>query len=176
MRGCLSMPFFSPRGVTIGVQFRNTDTKWISRFLLDSASWNPVWIGANRATPKIWKGAGVWIVEGAYDYFPLEWAVPEQDAVLGAATAKLSWSQIEYLRRLNPPFVNLVFDNDEAGRHGVRGYTDKRGKRVWGALRDLEYVGVRCQDYVYGKSGDKDPGVIWDRGGVPALREALRRF
>jgi hypothetical protein len=176
VRGCLCMPFYSPRGSLIGVQFRNTATKWISRFLLESASWNPVWIGAKRATPKIWKGAGIWIVEGVYDYLPLEWAVPEGDAILAAATAKLSWSHVEYLRRLNPPFVNLVFDNDEAGQNGMKGYTDKRGKKVWGAVRNLNHVGVRCQEYVYGKSGDKDPGDIWDRGGVVALQEAFRRY
>lgn len=176
LRDSLVMPFFSPRGVLIGAQFRNTRTKRISRFLLDSAYWNPVWIGAKRATAKIWKGAGVWIVEGAYDLFPLEWAVPEQDAILGAVTAKLSHGHVEYLRRLNPPFVNIVFDNDEAGRHGTKGYVDKRGKKVWGALQSLDYAGVHCQDFRYGKAGDKDPGEIWDRGGVPALREAFRSY
>ena len=75
--------------------------------------------------------------------------------------AALTRKHIEYLRRLGV-FVNVVYDNDETGRVG----TEK-------ALHWLNKAGVPCRKVLY--SGGKDPGEIWDRGGLSGLKQSFRR-
>lgn len=168
----LITPLWSPRGIVLGFEARRIPQKVISRFLLPEAEWQPIFFGLKTAMPKLWAGGEVWIVEGQFDQYPLEWIVPEGDAVLGACRAKLGDKQVEFLTRLRPPRVNMAFDNDEAGRKGTVGWKDAEGKRHYGALDRLKRAGLVGVDRTY--SGGKDPGVLWDEGGVEGLRRAFR--
>lgn len=173
LSGCLVTPLYSPSEVVIGFQARDVRTKRINRYLLPRAAWEPVWIGIRRAMPLIWNGGDLWIVEGLFDLFALQWILPEGHAVLASVTAKLSRSQVQFLTRLKP-FVNMVYDKDEGGRNGVHGYVEEETSRyVWGALKKLRANGVQCREFPYKGSPGDDPGSIWDRGGVSALREAF---
>lgn len=170
--GFLITPIWSPRARIIGFEARSIHRKKIFEYRLPEASWNPFWIGLKRAMPKIWAGGDVWVTEGLFDMGPLEWAIPESDAVLASLRAKLSDQHIEFLRRFCKGWVHMVYDRDEAGRKGVEGWVDERsGKRRWGALEKLERKGIPCRDVFY--RGGKDPGEIWDKGGVDAIRDAF---
>ena len=79
---------------------------------------------------------------------------------MAALRANLTKKQVEFIRRFNPPMVHMVFDRDETGRKG--------NKTV---LRMLEKAGIRCREVSY--SGGKDPGEVWDRGGVEGLKQAF---
>jgi len=165
-------PLFSPRGLVLGFEGRRLPEKRVIRHLLPEAGWQPLWLGLTPATmQRIWDGADVWIVEGFFDLFALEWAIPKGDVVLASLRAKLTDKHVEFLRRFCKGWVRMVYDNDEAGQHGVHGFVDERGKKRWGALQRLSRVEVNAVAIRY---RGKDPGEIWDQGGVAAVRAAFQ--
>jgi DNA primase len=175
IEGWLICPLHSPRGKMIGFEARRTDRKEVSQFKIDpDAFWNPVFIGLRRAMPAIWRGRDIWVSEGQFDLYALDWVIPEGDANLASMRAHLTPSHVNFLWRasLLGCHVHMVYDNDEAGRKGLFGHTDETGREHWGAIRSLERVGVSCGVAPY--RGGGDPGDIWDNGGEEALREAFR--
>ena len=174
IEGWLICPFHSPRGRVLGFEARRVDRKEMSQFKLSpDAYWNPVFLGLGRAMPAILRGRDIWVSEGQFDLYALDWVIPEGDANLSSLTAHLTPSHVEFLWRasLLGCHVHLVYDNDESGRKGLYGFTDDTGKDHWGALKSLEWVGVSCVPVTY--SGGNDPGAIWENGGEHALREAF---
>jgi hypothetical protein len=166
-------PIWSPRGRLIGMEARTWQgEKRISQYMLPDASWNPIFIGLTpERMHRIWAGGDVWVVEGLFDMGPMEHIVPASDAVLATLRARVSERHALFLRRFCRGMVHMVYDNDETGRNQTHGYIEEgTGKKRWGALETLNRVGVRCRDVPY---RGKDPGVVWDRGGVEALRHSF---
>ena len=162
LEGLLVCPLYTPRGEPVGFEAKSMRKKYLTRYLVrPKADWNPIWIGRTDAAEKLWSGGEAWIVEGRFDLYPLEWVIPPEDVVLASVRAALTRKHIEYLRRLGV-FVNVVYDNDETGRVG----TEK-------ALHWLKRAGVPCRKVSY--SGGKDPGEIWDQGGLSGLKKSFRR-
>jgi len=157
LRGCLVTPYHSPSGSLIGFEARRTTQKWITDYrLMPECKWLPVWLGTRRAIPKLWDGGEVWIVEGLFDLFAMEWVIPSTDAILASVRAALSYSHVQFLRRLSTKYVHMVYDEDSTGRDG----NEK-------AIFSLDRVGVPGGVVRY--CGGKDPGEIWDRGGEEGL-------
>jgi DNA primase len=174
LEGHLVYPLRTGKGDLLGFEARSMTEKAVSQFKLDRAFWNPVYLGLRRAMPKIWAGGDIWIGEGMFDMTALDHIVPEKDATLGALTARLTYSQIEFLRRFSQGTVNMVFDRDEKGRKATVGWTDETGKKRWGAIESLDRVEVRCRDVPYRcPVGTKDPGDIWEQHGTAGLRRAF---
>ena len=172
--GFLMCPVRSPKGILLGFEARNIRQKVISDFRLPEAYWNPFFLGTRSAMPSIWSGGDVWICEGLFDKFPLEWAVPSGDAVLATVRAKLSDSHVEFLRRFCTGTIHMVYDRDETGRKATVGWVDaETGRKRYGALDALKRVGLKCVDVQY--RGGKDPGEIWDHGGAAAVKAAFVR-
>jgi len=174
LEGWLIVPLLGPRGQVLGFEARRTDIKKFSRWLTPEAAWNPVWSGLTPSSMRrIWEGGDVWVVEGTFDMFALQWAVPAKDVVLASITAALNQRQVEFLRRflVKEAWVHMVYDNDEQGRNGTHGWTDEEGKFRWGAVQKLEALGIRCRDVIY--TGGKDPGEIWERSGAEGIQTAF---
>jgi len=170
-------PLFSPKGRVIGCAGREGTKKNITRYMLPAADWNPVWTGLTPETmQRIWDGADLWVVEGIFDLFPMEWAIPDGDVVLGSERARLTDKHVEFIRRFMvragrcPNLVHMVYDNDETGKKGVHGWTDETGKVRWGAIKRLERVGVKATAPPYRA---KDPGDIWSQQGAAGIRAAF---
>ena len=162
LEGYLAVPIRTVRGEPLGFEFRSMGEKHIFRFIsFPKANWNSVWIMHPDSPQKIWDGGSVWIVEGVFDLFPMEWVVPPQDAVLASIRAGLTRKHIEFLRSLDAPMVHMVYDRDEAGRTA----TSK-------ALKMLSAAGISSSRVSY--VGGKDPGEIWDSSGKEGLRRAFR--
>lgn len=171
LMGWLVWPLLSPRGTVIGFAARRTDVKVITRYLLPEAEWNPIWTGMCPETmERIWAGADIWVAEGIFDLFPLEWAAPANTVVLGSERARLTYKHIEFLRRFSRGQVWLIYDNDETGRRGVTGWVDETGKERPGGIDRLRRAGVQCRDVTY---RGKDPGEVWKKGGAAAMRAAF---
>jgi len=175
LKGWVLWPLYSPRGQVIGFAGREGTKKNITRFLLPEAGWQPVFTGLTpEVMARIYAGGDIYIVEGIFDLFPLEWAIPDKDVVLGSERARLTFKHIEFLRRhARRPAqrVYMVYDNDETGHKGVHDTIDETGKTKWGALRRLARVGVSALNVTY--SG-KDPGEVWNQGGAAAVRAAFQ--
>lgn len=170
--GWLVIPLLNPRGQVIGFESRRTDIKKFHRWMMPEAAWSPGFTGLTPAAMKrLWDGGDVWLVEGTFDMFALQWGVPDKDVVLGTITAALNRRQTEFLRRLCKGWVHVAYDRDGPGRKGTHGWTDDEGKFRWGALQKLEHQGIRCRDVPY--SGVKDPGEIWDRRGAEGIRSVF---
>lgn len=155
--GKVIYPLFSPRGKLLGFDSRSVDQKDLIRFLLPDAHWTVTWVGMPFAMPGVWEGKTLYIVEGIFDVFALQHAVTD-GVVMGSGPARLSFKQTEFLRRWASD-VGIVYDRDDTG---------KRGTEL--ALKNLRYHGVSCREIPY---RGKDPGDIWDIGGVEAIREAF---
>lgn len=174
--GMLAIPLRSARGAIVGADFRTTwrDKKVVLRHLLPEAAWCPTFVGLTaRAADRLWQGADLWLVEGLFDMFALEWVVGSRGVVLACGRAALSQQQDLLLQRVLSPTatVYVVFDEDEAGRRGAAGGVDpKTGKYHRGAVDRLRRHGVRVVDVRYSA---KDPGALWDAGGLAALRRGF---
>lgn len=168
LQGWMGIPLLSPAGEVVGLDARNIHEKKVRRTVLPQAEWHPVWIGVAPRMKDIWDGSDVWIVEGPFDLFALEWAV--SSPVLAAGRAKLTPRQVEFLRRFLKGTAYMVFDNDEAGQNGTFGYVNEQGQKRLGALQFLERAGVKADHIKY---DGKDPGDIWDRGGEEAVQAAF---
>lgn len=174
--GTLAFPLRAPHGDLVGVEFRAwSGEKRMRQYLLPESAWTPMFAGMTPTVmQKIWDGGDVWVVEGIFDAAALEHVVPESDAVLATLRARVSRAHADFLSRCCSGTVHMVYDQDETGRNMTHGYVDAvTKKRVWGALDTLRRVGVTCRDVPY--TGGKDPGEIWDAGGVPSLRKAFHR-
>ena len=161
LEGSLICPIYSPKGEVLGFEARSMERKIISRYLLPKAEWNPIWIAHKDSAEKIWKGTTVWIVEGRFDLYTMEWVLPPTDVILCSLRASLTPYHINYLQRLNPLQVNIVYDMDETGKKGS-----------FFAQKALNSVSINCEviDFV----GGKDPNEIWSKGGLPLLQKSFR--
>lgn len=153
-------PLYNGRGHLLGFDSRTIDAKDNDQFLLPQNKWNAVWIGMPAAMDPLWRGRDVIVVEGVFDAFAVLHVAGDR-AVLGSRSAHLSSKHVEFLWRWLGGHVLMAYDRDRPGQTG----TEK-------AIKSLKWHGVPCYEVRYGRPGD-DPGQIWDRGGVEALREAF---
>lgn len=169
--GWLAIPVETPLGRTIGIEFRNTREKDVRKFHLDRASWNPVWVGIQGQMEKILSGSDIYVVEGLFDLFAMEWAVPDRGVVLSTERAGFTWEHKRFIVRWLHRYahLNVVYDNDKAGQRAVFG--DKE-MNVWGVLDSLKAEGVDNARSL--KYKGKDPGDLWDKGGAELLRRSFR--
>ena len=176
LHGKLITPIYSPKGELMGFEARSMSEKKLTRFLLPHAEWNPVFLGLDfRATQALHDGADVWIGEGIFDLGALAQVAPREDVTLASMWARLSRKHVEFLRRFCRGTIWMVYDEDETGRKGINGAVDEdTGKRRWGAIQSLEYVGLTCRDVRY--RGGKDVGEIWERTGTIGLKKALANY
>jgi len=160
LNGVLIFPFWSPLGELLGFEARGFPEKWISDYRLrPDTRWLPIWISDKDAAEKLWKTGRCWLVEGSFDVFAMKWVVPPDEPIYGCVTAGLSFTQTRFLNRF-AEHINTVFDRDDAGRKATRN-TEK--KFSFGTIKvdDIEY------------RGGKDPGEIWEAGGMDALIRAF---
>jgi DNA primase len=163
IKGCLVCPFYTPTGDILGFEARRTNKKWLTDYrIFPRGKWLPVWLGTRRAMSKIRTGVDVWVVEGLFDLFALEWVVPEEDIILASVRAQMSFNQVQFIERLVEGFVHIVYDEDETGRKGASQ-----------AVQSLQRVDIPCRQVRY--VGGKDPGEIWDTLGETGLKKAFRR-
>lgn len=171
LNGWLAIPIESPTGLTLGFEFRNTSQKDVRKFHLERSKWNPVWVGIQGQMEKIISGSNVVVVEGVFDLFAMEWAVPDSYVVLSTERAGFTWEHKRFIRRWLHPgaYLNLVYDNDAAGQRAVFGDEEMK---MWGIIESLRSEGVDKVRSV--KYKGKDPGDLWDQGGPELLRSSFK--
>lgn len=170
-------PIRAPDDTLLGFESRTWGDrpKQMLQILLPEAQEHPVFLGMSPSVmDAVWAGGDVWIVEGIFDLAAMQHIIPQRDVVLSTLRARVSPRHADFLQRYlrDGQIVRMCYDNDETGRQQTHGFTDpKSKKRVRGALDILRGVGVACRDETY--RGGKDPGEIWQTGGVTRLRKAF---
>lgn len=160
LTGFLVAPYYAPWGAVMGFEARRVDRKVISDVRAPAAKrWCPIFLGLTpQAMRKIWEGSAVWLTEGLFDMFALQWVV--NGVVLATVTANLSRSQTRFLARYMNNRVHIVYDRDKPGQEG----SEKAS--YWLSRHGIDHEVVSYR-------GGTDPGEIWDKGGQRALKEAF---
>jgi len=167
--GWLVCPAYSPKGNLIAAEIRNIQEKKVAKINLADTNWNPYFLGLKSGMEKIWNGADIWIVEGVFDLFALEWGISDKNVVLATGGAHLMMRHVTFLKRFCSGWVCMAYDQDDPGQKATHGWK-KKGKKVFGALESLQRLGIPCREIKY---RGKDPGVIWDQGGEEAIKAAF---
>lgn len=168
LQGRLVLPLYSICGEIIGFEARDITKKKVPfRYLLKSKAHVAPMANVNVAFPKLWDGGNLWIVEGFFDVFALEWGVDPKDAVIGTLTASFSRGHQAFAKRFCRGRVFVAYDNDTAGREATYGTEKRRG-----ALKMLSQVGKLSFPVAY---KHKDPGEVWRKGGERLIKEMFSR-
>lgn len=155
LRNKLLFPIRDGLGKLLGMEVRRLREK-PRKFFLDRADYNYAFFGLDRAIDSICESREVFIVEGAFDLFPLQRVF---ENTIAALTANLGHLQISFLKR----FVNrvfLVFDNDEIGN------------------KFFEVVKFKCKDAVEVLKISylaKDPAELWEKIGEEEFQKFFKK-
>lgn len=157
-------PLTTPKGVIGGCQFKARDRKIYQDFFLPGIT-DPVLFGLHETVSSLWETETAWLVEGVFDFFPIQRHYP---SVLPVLTDKVTDSLLRFLKR----FVRKVwvgFDMDTAGRRGA--YTFKREH-----FQDFSIdVVVYPRIFAPGSMRPvKDVGELWEVRGDPIIIDLVK--
>lgn len=158
------LPLTNALGEVKGVQFRalERERKGYIDYFAESAE--PVYFGLGQAIPHAWKEGSIWLVEGAFDLFPIQRHFPN---VMPTLTAKVSDSLARMLRRFVKKVI-IAYDRDATGRRGAEHFRADYGSDFETAV--VEFPPVVKVD----GSEAKDPGDYWEAWGDDQLGAFLR--
>lgn len=154
LSGALVVPVFSTLGKLLGFEWRIGQRR--QKIWFRDSETRPIWFGMPFEMEKIWNLRIVWVVEGYLDALVLKRVT--KYPVLAAGTANLSEAQIRFLERFCDE-VRVAFDQDKPGDMGY-----------WMARKKVQRKDLKFIRWEYGVRGD-DPPLIWDRGGLPLLKD-----
>jgi len=158
-------PLTTTLGEIRGFQFRHIDRARLGYmdYFLDRRE--PCLFGLSQAIASIWSSKSVYLVEGVFDLFPIQRAVP---FVVATMTAFTNGQTARLLRRLVKR-VWLGYDMDTPGKKGCADFQRRYEK-------DFELVYRVSYPQVNGKPV-KDPGDLWEAWGdaqlIPFVRSII---
>lgn len=160
LEGWLVCPLRLPTGKIAGCDFRNIHQKDVRKvYFSPAAEYSSLWIMHPDGFEHLWDGQEVYLVEGMFDLFAMEWILPKNTVGMACGRAGLSQTQLEALRRIKPSRTHLVFDMDQAGRKGSSVMQYK-----------LRTLGLDVVEHSY---LGKDPGEVWKQSGLEGLQRIL---
>jgi DNA primase len=158
-------PLTNPLGEIKGLQFRSADRSKgeYMDFFLDR--FEPVFLGLGQAMPHVWKSEEIVLVEGPFDFFPVQRVKANAIPTL---TARISETLLRTLRRLVQRLV-LFYDGDQIGRRVTEKIIKEHGAEF--EIRALDYPrGVTLSN---GKAV-KDPADLWEAWGDDRFNPFLK--
>jgi DNA primase len=157
------LPLTNTLGNVRGLQFRHVEQgrRGYMDYIADKGE--AVLFGLAQAMPHVWEAGEVYLVEGAFDLFPIQRIIP---GTLATLTAHVSDPLLRVLRRLCSK-IWLGYDMDPAGRRASHRFQKEHGRDF--EVQIVSYPQVAMLD---GRLA-KDPGEIWEAWGDMRLREAL---
>jgi DNA primase len=164
LEDCYVFPLTNTLGETKGVQFRSVERekKTFADYFIDRSE--PIMFGAPQAMPIVWEKESVFLVEGTFDFFPVQRVFPNTIATM---TARVTEQLVRLLRRLVRD-VYLLYDMDETGQRSAKKFSRQYGDEFRAHV--LQYPRVQMAT---GKM-TKDPGDLWEIWGDDRLASYLR--
>lgn len=160
-------PLTNALGQIRGLQFRHVarERKGYMDYIV--AKDEPVLFGLGQAVESIWETESIFLVEGAFDLFPIQRVYPNTVATL---TDRISDPFGRLLRRLVKE-IWLGYDMDKAGREARQRVYEDYGQEF--EIHNVSYPRVPLPD---GKFRTKDPSELWEVWGDGRLGVFLRRL
>lgn len=159
------LPLTTMLGAVKGFQFRHVERErrgYTDFFLTQD---EPVLFGLSQAMPHIWAQESAFLVEGAFDLFPIQRHFP---AVFPTMTAKVTTPVVRLLRRLVRR-VWLGYDMDARGRKASFEFVREYGREF--EARVVTYPKIFK---VGSKELIKDPGDLWEAWGDTRVGEFIQ--
>ncbi len=160
------LPLTNTLGNLKGLQFRHVEREQSGYmdFIPDKSE--AVLFGLGQAMPYAWKHGSIFLVEGAFDLFPIQRHFP---GTVSCMTAKVPEPFLRVLRRLVHQ-VWIGYDNDDTGRREADRFRVEHGS-------EFENVGIINYPRValIGGKTTKDPSDLWEAWGDPKFGGFLRR-
>jgi len=163
MDGQIVFPVWNATGKLRGIETRlweETATRKYTQYWRAAWKEDAVFLGMPGALESIWETGTVYIVEGMFDFFPVQRVFPN---TLCTLTAKVMYSQYRFLQRYCRHVV-FMFDMDEKGRTT----TDEALERYNVGGRD----GFLAHRLTYPA---KDPGELYEKWGISRFERYLNR-
>lgn len=154
--GVLVLPLTTTTGAVRGFQFRYVDRarKGYQSFMPYKEE--ALLFGLGQAMPHVWQTESIWLVEGAFDLFPIQRHFP---GVVATLTAKVPEPLVRVMRRLVQT-VWVGYDADPTGKAATKQFA--RDFRDEFRVCPVYYPPVRA----YGSDHPiKDPGELWEAWG-----------
>lgn len=161
----LVLPLTNTIGTVRGVQFRYVSRERAGYMDFIDGKDEAVLFGLAQAMPHIWETRSVYLVEGAFDLFPVQRVVP---GVVATLTARVTDPLLRVLRRLVGR-IWVGYDADDTGRRVTARFVKSHGREF--DVRDIRYPRVPM---VGTTKLTKDPGDIWETWGDARFQEYLR--
>lgn len=160
------LPLTNILGQVKGLQFRHVDPSVRGYLTYYQDRDESVYFGLGQAIPPMWETEVAWVVEGAFDVFPIQRIYPNVFAALTLGTS-------EALARLLRRFVRqvwLAYDNDKDGRQAMLDFQkDYQSTRL-----NVSALSVPRVPFGEGRY-TKDPNELWSVWGDTKLRDFLTR-
>jgi DNA primase len=157
-------PLTNALGQVKGLQFRRVERRAKGYLDYFAVKDEPVLFGLNQAMPHVWKTQTICLVEGAFDYFPVQRVFPNTVATM---TSSVSTSFHRFLRR-NVQEVWFCYDMDFSGKKGVREFI----KNYRFGFRKILHPQLPRLKTITGQA--KDPGELWECLGDDQFRVLLK--
>jgi DNA primase len=151
LMGQISFPLHNQMSEVTGVLVKSAGAKDYMKYTRSGTAVSSFFFGVPMAMEALWRTRTVWIVEGVFDWFPLQRLFPN---TLACTFDTLGWKQIDFVRRYVDTVV-LALDMDASGRDGAELAQER--------LRGVEVLTAR---YPY-----KDPGDFWQKRGEFAFQQ-----
>jgi DNA primase len=146
-------PLTNALGQVKGVQFRHVEraARGYTDFYLSKDE--PAFFGLAQSMPHVWRTGTILLVEGVFDFFPVQRVFPQ---AMSSMTAAVSSNFARFLKR-NVREVWLGYDRDAAGRDGAFKFVEEHGK-------EYERVRVGQLPALMMANGKrtKDPSDLWE--------------
>ena len=156
------LPLTNVLGEIRGLQFRSVVRERSGYITYYASKDEPVYFGLGQAVPAIWETGRAFLVEGAFDLFPVQRVLKEVFSVLTINTSEMLHRMLKRLAKT----VWLGYDNDLSGRKGASDFVE--------SFDDLD---VRLVTFprvlLASKKHSKDPSELWEAWGDQKFREFL---
>lgn len=159
------LPLTNVLGDIRGLQLRHVDRERSGYMDYIDANDEAILFGLGQAASTMWAEQRVWLVEGAFDLFPVQRFFP---GTVSTLTARVTEPLLRLMRRLVTR-VWLGYDMDVPGRKACERY-----KKQLATEFDVHIVSY--PKVSMGGTGKfaKDPGDLWETVGDARLQEFVR--
>lgn len=158
-------PLTNALGAVRGLQFRHVARDRGGYMDYIEVNDEAILFGLGQAAPHLWAGQAAFLVEGAFDLFPVQRVFP---ATISTLTARVTDPFLRVLRRLASR-VWLGYDMDVPGRRACERYQKQLSSEF-----DARVVLYPRVPMVGSGNTAKDPSDLWEAWGDARIQEFLR--